>query len=71
MLALLRAEALLALLALLALTWPFSSLVNAAKLVTCGDYETLDVGTSFDVDNKGTWPCQINFNVNNRYVKQH
>ena len=58
-----------ALLALLAVTRPQSFLAEAATTVTCGDYGTLDVGTSYEVDNNGTWPCQINFNVNNRWVQ--
>lgn len=57
------------LLALLAVTWPHGSIVKAATTVTCGDYGTLEVGTSYEVDNNGTWPCQINFNVNNRLVE--
>ena len=68
MLNILSVKALLTLLTLPALTCSQGVSVKAAKAVTCGDYRTLDVGSSHEVDNNGSWPCQISFNVNSRLV---
>lgn len=34
--------------------------------VTCGEYRVLESVVSYELDNRGNWPCNISFNVNGR-----
>ncbi len=36
-----------------------------SKTLTCGDYRVLDSDTTYRLENRGTWPCSIFFNVKN------